>query len=158
MGSYSQLTYHIVFGTKFRRKTIRSEIVERFYEYIGGTIRKRKGHLIEVGGIVDHIHLLTNLPSTISVADAVRDIKSNASKWLNEGQSDIRNASDKFEWQIGYGAFTASYSQINAVQRYVQNQQEHHRTKKFEEEYIELLNRHDIKFKREHLFEAEHTG
>ena len=84
MGSYTKLTYHIVFGTKFRRKSIRSEIVESFYEYIGGTIRNRKGNLIQIGGIEDHLHLLVGLPPTITVSDAVRDIKANASKWINE--------------------------------------------------------------------------
>ena len=158
MGSYSLLNYHIVFGTKFRRDTIRDDFKDRFYEYIGGTIRNRKGHLIEIGGVEDHLHLLTSLPPTITVSDAVRDIKANASKWVNENGDNNRNASDKFEWQIGYGAFTVSYSQMDVVRAYIQNQKEHHRTKTFEEEYVALLKSHNIEFKREHLFEAEHTG
>ena len=158
MGSYTKLTYHIVFGTKFRRKSIRSEIVESFYEYIGGTIRNRKGNLIQIGGIEDHLHLLAGLPPTITVSDAVRDIKANASKWINENRNDTRSASDKFEWQIGYGAFTVSYSHIEIVQNYIRSQREHHRTRTFEEEYIGLLERHHIKFERKYLFEGEHVG
>jgi putative transposase len=158
MGSFTRLTYHIVFGTKFRRKSIRNEIVEPFYEFIGGTIRNRKGSLIQIGGIEDHLHLLVALPPTITVADAVRDIKANASKWINENRNDTRNASDKFEWQIGYGAFTVSYSHVEIVQNYILSQREHHRTRTFEEEYIELLKRHNIKFERKYLFEAEHVG
>ena len=146
MGSFTRLNYHIVFGTKFRRNSIRNEIVEPFYEYIGATIRNRKGNLIQIGGIEDHLHLLVSLPPTITVSDAVRDIKANASKWINENRNDTRNASDKFEWQIGYGAFTVSYSHIEIVQSYILDQREHHRTKTFEEEYIELLERHNIKF------------
>ncbi len=72
MGSFTRLTYHVVFGTKFRSKSIRNEIVEPFYEYIGGTIRNRKGRLTQIGGIEDHLHLLVSLPPTITVADAVR--------------------------------------------------------------------------------------
>jgi REP element-mobilizing transposase RayT len=160
MGSYSQLTYHIVFGTKFRRNSICAETANQFYEYIGGTIRSQNGHLFQIGGVEDHLHLLVSLPSTITVSDAVRVIKANSSKWVNENRDsrDKRNATDKFEWQIGFGAFTVSYSQIEVVRRYIQNQKEHHRTKTFEEEYIELLDRHNISFKKEHLFEAEHAG
>ena len=158
MGSFTKLTYHIVFGTKFRRKSIQSEFVTPFYEYIGGTIRNRKGHLIQIGGIEDHLHLLVGLPATISISDSVRDIKANSSKWINENASDTKNGKDKFEWQIGYGAFTVSYSHIELVQKYIVGQREHHKTKSFEEEYIELLRKHDIQFERRYLFEAEHVG
>ena len=158
MGSLTKLTYHIVFGTKYRRKTIRNEIIKPFYEYIGGTIRNRKGNLIQIGGVEDHLHLLAGLPPTITISDAVRDIKANASKWVNENRPDTKNKSDKFEWQIGYGAFTVSYSHIEIIQNYIINQREHHRTRSFEEEYIELLQRHDIKFERKYLFEGEHVG
>ena len=158
MGSFTKLTYHIVFGTKFRRKTIPSDVTELLYEYIGGTIRNRKSSLVQIGGVEDHLHLLVSLPPTITVADAVRDIKANASKWINENQQDTKTKSDKFEWQIGYGAFTVSYSHIEILQNYIQNQREHHRTRTFEEEYIELLEKHDIKFERKYLFEGEYVG
>jgi len=160
MGSYSQLTYHIVFGTKFRRNSIHPEIADQLYEYVGGTIRSQNGHLIQIGGVEDHLHLLVSLPSKLAVSDAVRVLKANASKWVNENRDNKqrRSISDKFEWQIGFGAFTVSYSQIELVRGYIQKQKEHHRTRTFEEEYIELLKRHNISFKREYLFEAEHAG
>ena len=141
MGSFTQLTYHFVFGTKFRRRSIGQDVAEPLYEYIGGTIRNRKGRLIQIGGVEDHLHLLVGMPPTITVSHTVRDIKANSSKWLNEKQ-ESRNASDKFEWQIGFGAFTVSYSQIEVVQKYIQNQREHHRNRTFEEEYVALLKRH----------------
>jgi len=154
MGSFSQLTYHIVFGTKYRHRSITDAIQGRLYEYIGGTIRAKKGVLIEIGGIPDHIHILTGLSPTIAVADVIRDVKANASKWLYE-QPDRTSL---FEWQIGYGAFTVSYSQIEAVLSYIRNQEKHHRTRSFQEEYIELLRKHDIPFRLEYLFEDEHQG
>ena len=158
MGSFTKLTYHIVFGTKFRRKSICNEFVEPLYEYIGGTIRNRKGSLIQIGGVEDHLHLLVTLPPTITVADAVRDIKANASKWVNENREETKNPGDNFEWQIGYGAFTVSYSHIEIVREYIQGQRRHHRTKSFDEEYIELLERHNIPFDRKFLFEGEYSG
>ena len=158
MGSFSRLTYHIVFGTKFRRRLISAQNSERLYQYIGGTLRERKGSLIQIGGIEDHLHLLVGLPPNLAVSDAVRDIKANSSKWMNERRAETRNASDKFEWQIGYGAFTVSYSHTETIRGYIKKQRDHHRIKTFEEEYVELLEKHNIKFAREYLFEAEHVG
>ena len=124
MGTYSKLTYHIVFSTKYRQPSIREPIQERLYEYIGGTIRALKGNLIEIGGVEDHVHILAGLTPVIAVSNAVRDIKANASKWAN----DIPEMKSRFEWQKGYGAFTVSYSQIAGVREYIKNQPEHHKT------------------------------
>ena len=154
MGSFTQLTYHIVFATKYRRPTIKDNVKERLYEYIGGTLRAKKGHSIEIGGVADHIHLLTRLSPSLAVADVVRDVKANSSRWMND-QSEVTLP---FEWQKGYGAFTVSFSNIPSVQEYIQNQPEHHRTKSFQEEYIEFLKRHNIEFRLEYLFEDEHHG
>ncbi len=154
MGSFSKLTYHVVFSTKYRRKTINDEMRERLYEYIGGVVRNLNGSLIKIGGIEDHVHLLVNLSPAKSVSDSIRDIKSNGSKWLNE----LSEGRSRFEWQKGYGAFTVSHSHIEIVRRYIRNQREHHRTRTFEEEFVELLRRHEIKFDRKYLFEAEHVG
>ena len=154
MGTFTKLTYHVVYSTKNRRRTITDKIRERLYEYIGGTVRNLNGSLIEIGGIEDHLHILMNLSPAKSVSDSVRDIKANASKWAND-RGEVR---PRFEWQKGYGAFTVSYSQIDAVRHYIRNQQEHHRTTSFEEEYINILRRHEIEFDRKYLFEDEHYG
>jgi putative transposase len=148
------LTYHVVFSTKYRHPTITDAIQERLYEYIGGTIRAKKGHLIEIGGVADHVHIMVRLSPALAVADVVRDIKANSSKWMN----DQPETSQAFEWQKGYGAFTVSYSQTPSVEKYIQNQPEHHRTRSFQEEYIEFLKRHGIEFRLEYLFEDEHHG
>lgn len=91
MGSFTRLTYHIVFGTKYRRRSIRNDLKERLYEYIGGTIRGKKGHLIEIGGVEDHIHILAGLSPAIAVSEVIRDVKANSSKWMTDevGQSDF---------------------------------------------------------------------
>jgi len=154
MGSFTKLTYHIVFGTKFRTPSIQDEFRERLYEYIGGTIRGMKGHLIEIGGVEDHIHLLANLTPSMALSAGVRDIKSCSSYWISE----LSEVSSKFEWQKGYSAFSVSFSQISAVRGYIQNQQEHHRKQSFKDEYIEFLRRHEIPFEDRFLFEAEHHG
>ena len=154
MGTFTKLTYHVVFGTKYRRKSIRDEFAERLYEYIGGIVRGQNGHMIQIGGVEDHVHILTNLSPANSVSDAIRDIKANSSKWVN----DLSDSLDRFEWQKGYGAFTVSYSQIESVREYIRDQAEHHRVRSFEDEYMEFLKRHNIPFERKYLFEDEHHG
>lgn len=153
MGSFTRLTYHIVFATKYRKRTITEEIQERLYEYIGGTLRGKQGHLIEIGGVEDHVHLLAGLSPSLAVSDVIRDIKANSSKWMT-----VERQVAGFEWQIGFGAFTVSYDRIDAIRKYIRNQKEHHKTKTFQEEYIDFLQRHGIEFRTEYLFEDEHHG
>ena len=154
MGSFTQLTYHVVFSTKYRQPVIAPSFRDRLYEYVAGTLRGKQGHAIEIGGTRDHIHILTRLSPTLAVADVIRDVKSSASKWIGE----LPEARFPFAWQKGYSAFTVSYWQIDSVRRYIQNQDEHHRQRSFQEEYVEFLNRHGIEFRREYLFEDEHHG
>ncbi len=87
MGTFHRLTYHIVFGTRFRRPSIHPVFRERLYEYIGGIIRAQSGHLIQIGGIEDHIHLLVNLAPSKAVSDVLRDIKANSAKWSTKNIS-----------------------------------------------------------------------
>lgn len=154
MGSFTQLTYHIVFATKYRRPTITKSIQERLYEYIGGTLRAKKSELIEIGGVQDHVHILARLSPLIAVSDLVRDVKANSSKWMNE----LDEMRGSFEWQKGYSAFTVSYSQIETVSNYIRHQEEHHRTLTFQDEYIAFLKRHGVEFQIDYLFENEHHG
>ncbi len=154
MSTFTKLAYHVVFSTKHRQPLIDNELHKTLYEYIGGIIRSLKGNLIEIGGIEDHIHILANLSPLKGISDSIREIKANASKWTNERP----NRTSKFEWQKGYGAFTVSYSNINSVRQYIQNQREHHQSKTYEEEYIKFLEIHDISFERQYLFETEHYG
>ena len=152
MGSFSRLTYHIVFATKYRKRSIADEFRQRLYEYLGGTLRAKKGQMIEVGGVEDHVHILATLSPALAVADVVRDVKANSSRWINEEFVPARD----FQWQKGYGVFTLSYDKVPAVRRYIRNQKEHHRRRTFQEEYIAFLEKHDIDFRPEYLFEDEH--
>ena len=153
MGSFTRLTYHIVFATKYRKSSIKEQIQKRLYEYIGGTLRAKKGQLIEIGGVEDHVHILAGLSPTLAVSDVIRDVKASPSKWMRE-----EGKIESFQWQKGFGAFTASYDRVDAIRNYIRNQKEHHKTKTFQEEYIEFLERHGIEFQLEYLFEGEHAG
>ena len=124
MSTYTSLTYHVIFSTKYRKPRIVESVREDLYSYIGGIIRGEKGSLLEIGGVEDHIHLLTGFRPTTTVSDMLKLIKGKSSKWINEE----RKTKSRFGWQAGYGAFTVFQSQIPIVRRYIQGQVEHHKT------------------------------
>jgi putative transposase len=111
---------------------------------------KAKGHKsIIINGMADHVHCFIGLKPVMSISDLVRDIKNNTSKFIND-RGFVRG---KFSWQDGYGAFSYGQSQINKVYDYILYQEEHHKKKTFKQEYLELLQRFDIEYKPEYLFE-----
>jgi putative transposase len=119
------------------------------YEYIGGIIRGEGGKMLEIGGTVDHIHILTKLKPTKSVSEMLNRIKAKSSKWVNEKKR-IRG---RFAWQGGYGAFTVSESQIKTVRRYIKSQKTHHRRRTYQDEFRQLLVRHGIEFDERYLWD-----
>ena len=124
MGSFSQLTYHIVFGTKYRKPIITSGCREELYRYMGGVIRDKDGCSVEIGGVDGHVHVLARLSAVHAVAAVVRELKANSSKWMSE------KFTRSFEWQKGYGAFTVSFDRTESVTDYIRNQEKHHEYKK----------------------------
>ena len=154
MGAYTKLSYHIVFGTKFRQPVINADLGPRLYDYIGGTLRSMDGHIEEIGGVADHVHILTAIPPTLALSNIVRDLKANSSKWINDNHL----TPSRFEWQTGYAAFTVSFSQLTILRQYIRVQEEHHRKQTFEDEYAAFLDRHGISYERKHIFEGENHG
>lgn len=147
--TYSQLYIQIVFAVKGRQNLISKNNKDEIYKYITGIITNYKQKLIVINGMPDHIHILVGIKPDISLSDLVRDIKSSSSKFINE-QKWING---KFEWQTGFGAFSYGHSQLTNVIKYIENQEEHHKTKTFGEEYIAFLKLFNIDFKNEYLFE-----
>ena len=135
----TNLLFHVVFSTKGREKIISDEYRERLYSYIGGIIRGVGGVAWAVGGMPDHTHLVAALPTTVAVADAVRAVKANSSRWLNE-----RQTTSRFGWQAGYGAFSVSQSLVPVVVDYVKNQAAHHRRRSYLDEIAALIERHGV--------------
>jgi putative transposase len=143
--SYTNLLFHIVFGTTKRQPLIDESFQPRLYEYVGGTIRGLRGICLEIGGVEDHVHILAKLPPTIAVSDFLEKLKSNSSKWA-------KSVKRGFGWQGGYAAFTVSESQVERVRQYIQNQLDHHRESTFEEELIALLRAHGLSYDPKHLW------
>ena len=145
--SYTSLTYHIVFGTKKREYSLAETIRERLYAYIGGVVQHLDGHLLAIGGMGDHVHILASFHQTVDVATAIREIKANSARWINE----LDEYHHDFQWQSKYGAFTVSRSRIPELEEYIENQQEHHRHKTFREEFVQFLEKHDLEYDEEYV-------
>jgi REP element-mobilizing transposase RayT len=146
--TYTSLHYHFIFSTKNREPWLTTTIEARVWTYIGGIARKHKMTALQVGGIEDHIHALVMAPPTFAPCQIVQYLKGDSSKWIHGEFSKMRG----FEWQDGYGAFTVSKSQIPEVIEYIKNQREHHRTKTFQEEYLELLLKHGVAYDERYLW------
>jgi REP element-mobilizing transposase RayT len=147
--SFASLHNHIIVSTKNRVAAISPDLQPRLYEYLGGILRAQDGVLLAAGGMPDHVHLLVGLTKEMAVAEAVRLLKSNSSKWIHETFTEH----SKFAWQAGYGAFTVSYSNRHQVRKYIAGQVEHHRTRTFQEEFVAFLKRHHIEYDERYLWE-----
>jgi REP element-mobilizing transposase RayT len=104
---------------------------------------------IEIGGMPDHVHVVLSLPSTLSISKAMQLIKGGSSKWVH----DTFPQHWRFQWQVKYGAFGASVSQLDKIIEYVKGQAEHHRKMTFQEEFVALLKRHGIEYDERYLWE-----
>ncbi|MCD4834606.1 MAG: IS200/IS605 family transposase [Bacteroidales bacterium] len=147
MATYTQILYQIVFSTKNREKTLIKEHREKLYRYIWGILKNKKCILYRINGIEDHLHIATHVHPTVAVSSLVKDIKVSSSIWIKE-QALFPNFT---AWQEGYGAFTYSIKEKEALVNYIKRQEAHHKTKTFREEYIKLLNEHNIEFDEKYL-------
>jgi len=142
--SYVSNIMRCTFSTKERFPFIDSELESRLWPYLGGIARENRMKALAIGGTTDHLHALLSLPATMSFAKAVQLIKGGSSKWVHDTFAKYQ----KFGWQEGYGAFSVSSSQVGRIIAYINNQKEHHRRRTFEEEFLELLDKHGVEYDR----------
>jgi len=140
--SFASLLVHAVFSTKNRAPDLSPEIAGRLFPYMGGIVRERKGVPLIINGPADHVHMLMSLSTTESIAELMRVVKTNSSRWLHEQFP----AQKEFGWQAGYAAFTVSASRAVDVKDYIAGQQEHHRRVSFQEEILTFLQKHGITY------------
>ena len=149
--TYTQIYIHVVFAVEGRQYLIKQQNNDELQKYITGIVSGQKQKLIVINNMPDHLHLLVGLKPDISMSDLVRDVKANSSKLINEK----RWVAGRFSWQEGFGALSHSRSQLGTVIRYIENQQKHHATKSFREEYIELLEKFGVDYDRRYIFKTE---
>ena len=140
--SLSKVLLHIIFSTKNREPWLDSNVRPRMHAYLATICRDAGADFVRVGGVSDHVHIVTTLARTLSQAQLIEEIKKASSKWVKALDARYRG----FFWQRGYAAFSVSPSQLDSVLEYVNKQQEHHRTRTFQEEYRELLRKQGVDF------------
>jgi len=143
--SYVQNYLHVVFSTKEREKLIAKPMQPKLWSYMAGIARNHDFLVLANGGMEDHVHLLILLPPILTLAKAINLLKANSSKWMSDRGT-------RFAWQEGYGAFAVSKSNIDAVARYIDEQERHHRKVSFEDEFIGLLNKHKMEYDPQYVF------
>jgi putative transposase len=147
--SLSRVIIHIIFSTKNRDAWLDHDIRPRLHAYVATIIRDLDADAFRVGGVADHLHIVTSLPRTLSQAEMVETVKKTSSKWIKRLDTKYR----EFYWQRGYGAFSVSPSQLKAVLEYVANQAEHHRTRSFQEEYRGFLRKYGVEFDERYVWD-----
>ena len=147
--TYTQLYIRIIFAVKGRESLIPKQHKEALHQYITGIITHKKQTVIQINSMPDHLDILVGISPDLAISDLVRDIKANSSKWINTKRWVV----GRFEWQAGFGAFSYAHSQLDMVVDYIKNPEAHHSGRTFREEYLEFLNRFDVPYNPEYVFD-----
>lgn len=146
--SLTKIYLHIIFHTKTTSPTIRTEDMERVHAYIGSLVNQTGCRNIWTDGVEDHVHILCLLGKDTTISHLLEEIKRNSSRWIKSLDLHYR----KFEWQAGYAVFSVSQSVVDNTLSYIKNQQEHHKKRTFQEEYIAFLKLYNAEYDEEYVF------
>ena len=139
--SLVQIYVHIIYSTKLRCPYLQDAAFRQTtHGYLAGICRNLECPALIVGGVADHVHILSRLGKTMDVADPIRDLKRDSSKWVKGEQKSVGD----FHWQAGYGAFSISPGHVEALKQYIANQEEHHRTETFQDELRRLCRKYGV--------------
>jgi putative transposase len=148
--SLANILVHTIFSTKdrhpfFYNKALREEL----HRYLGGILTNLDCPPIIIGGVEDHVHILSNLSRTCEPSAMVKELKRGSSLWLKTKGPAMKD----FAWQAGYGMFSIGFSQIESVRKYIEGQEEHHRTVSFQDELRQFLQRYEITFDERYVWD-----
>lgn len=147
--SLSNVMVHFVFSTKQRTPWIEDIWRNELHSMTIAILAKRGAPVIAVNSVKDHVHMLVHLPRTVAMSDLMRDVKTETSEWIHKKFPRLR----LFQWQTGYGAFSVSASHKLDVVKYIESQEERHRTVSFQDEFRRLLERYEVKFDEAYLWD-----
>lgn len=148
--SHAQIYLHLVFSTRERRPFLQDDNTRRrLHDYVGGTCRDLDCPSLRIGGVKDHIHILCRFGRSITVADLIREIKRESSKWIKDKGRGL----SQFQCQAGYGAFSVSPSHAGKLTAYIDNQEEHHKTESFQDEFRRLMKLYGIKWDERYVWD-----
>ncbi len=146
--TYTQIHIQIVFAVQYRGSLIAPAWKEELYRYITSIVQTSGHKMLQINGMPDHLHILFGMRPTQALSDLVQHVKQDSSKWINE-KGFVRG---RFSWQEGYGAFSYSKREVANVIAYIQAQEEHHRVRTFQEEYVEFLKDFEIEHDERYIF------
>jgi REP element-mobilizing transposase RayT len=146
--TYSQIYIQVVFAVESRQNLIDPSHNDKLQKYITGIVTKQRHKLIAINNMPDHVHILIGQRPNSALSSLVGDVKSGSSNFINRQ----RWVKGRFNWQEGFGAFSYSRSQLDAVVRYVQDQQKHHQKRSFRDEYIALLDKFQVPYDERYIF------
>jgi putative transposase len=146
--TYHQMYVQTVFAVKYNEAVIGANWKDELFKVIGNLINEAGCKSLLVNGVEDHVHCFFAIKPSIAVSSVMQSAKAKSSKWINEN----RFLSHRFEWQEGFGSFTYGKSQVDAVYKYVQNQEAHHKKQTFREEYIAILLKFGVDFDERYIF------
>jgi REP element-mobilizing transposase RayT len=148
--SLSKIIMHTVFSTKNRAPYLRDlDVREEMHSILGGKAKALNCNPIIVGGVEDHVHLLTTLSRNTEVSDFVKEVKRSATNWIKEKYDGY----SEFHWQAGYGCFSIGQSQVGDVSEYISGQVEHHQKTSFQQEYLSLLRKYEIEYDERYVWD-----
>jgi REP element-mobilizing transposase RayT len=148
--SLVQIYLHIVFSTKNRQPFLRNKpLRERTYGYMAGICENLDCPALIIGGVENHVHILCRFGKTIELAALLRELKRDSSKWIKDNDSRLTD----FPWQAGYGAFSVSPSNIDALKEYIRNQEEHDRQESFQDEFRRLCQKYGIEIDERYVWD-----
>jgi REP element-mobilizing transposase RayT len=148
--SLAKILVHTVFSTKDRRPFLRDKpLREELHRYLGGILTNLDCQPLIIGGVEDHVHILTTLSRTGTAADMVKEVKRGSSIWLKTKGPGLQ----EFAWQNGYGIFSIGNSQVEAARHYIAAQEEHHRKLSFQDEFRDFLKRYEIEFDERYVWD-----
>lgn len=148
--SLTRLYAHITFSTKDRYPFLKEKSIrEELHAYMGGILKTLDSKPIIIGGVADHVHVLSQISKNHPYSKIIGELKRVSSIWIKTKSPDLT----RFQWQSGYGAFSIGRSEINTVEKYVSNQEEHHRIKAYKEEYLSFLTEYEIEYDERYLWD-----
>ena len=144
----SFLIYHVVIYSPSRMPFLREDICQSLFDSVGDFIRNSGNSIVEIGGCSEHLHVLLETNSFTPIHDLLENIRLQAVRWLHHQIV----FSDEEDLDLDIGFFTVSYSMLDKVRRFIVDQPRHHETASFEDEYLELLDKHCVTYEEESLW------
>jgi len=138
---------HLIFSTKLRKPLIAPDIRSDLFAYLGGIVRELRGTALIINGTCDHVHMLIRIRPAQSIAEIARIVKTNSSGWIR------KNGHKEFGWQAGYGVFGVSESNVPAVTKYIATQEEHHKKRSFQEEFVAFLKKNKVAYDERYIWD-----